>query len=106
MSNHAKKTGSRPNQKPSRQEVAQGFMNVANDLNELRVALAWTVDLLIAKKLFTGEELQAFFNARKVQAQEAMQAALNPPPADVAQVTEAESAANLEKMREELVASS
>jgi len=114
MSNRAKKQGFRPNQKPSRQEVATGFNRVAQDLNELRVALGWTVDLLIAKKIFTQEELVAFFEAKKKETEEAMkaaqQAALNPPPAETpeppADATENEAAANIEKMREELVASS
>jgi hypothetical protein len=56
-------------------EVSAAFNQAYNDIQQLRVALAWVTDLIIEKGLFTGPELQTFFEARKAQAEAAMKAA-------------------------------
>lgn len=78
MSNRAKKTGPRPNQKPSRAEVGQAFQQAYNDIQNLRVALAWVTDLVIEKGLFTAEELNTFFVARREAAMKAQAEAAAP----------------------------
>ena len=75
MSNSAKKK-SIDKQKVTQAQAREAFTELGNDIGKVRVALSWITDLIIAKGLFTQEELTAHFMKQNAEATAAMQAAV------------------------------
>lgn len=77
MSNKAKKS-SNDRQKITVAQAREAFQQLGNDIGQVRVAMSWITDLIIAKGLFTQEELTAYFVKQNAEAIAAMQAAMTP----------------------------
>src|SRR5258708_6589884 len=72
MSNKAKKS-STDRQKVTVAQAREAFVKLGNDIGQIRVAMSWITDLIIAKGLFTQEDLTAFFQKQNAEATAAMQ---------------------------------